>query len=249
MIVFERVTSAAPLAFDPLDAFEMDRGVRGSRPRPSTPLSITVTDVPIGAPGSPNAPFVLVTTKGPSGYEVFHGDVELSGRRGARHVSLPAGVYGLLIEAEHYVPLVSSATVPPPPPPLVPTPDSIPLFLCPGPSYPFPRENAKGSDFGPTLLRGRVMDVAGNGVEGIPVQLETPDPTGPICLRDPISTNEAGEWVLPLPDTMFIEQPIPIEPIAPLNVVVHVGTAGAIAIIPVAVTLGVETTGLHAVML
>lgn len=99
-----------------------------------------------------------------------------------------AGVYTVRIESRYYQPLEADIELP--------MPDRrVPAFfdLAPGYLYPFPRSRLPGGG-GPTLLRGRVVDGAHQGIERITIQ---------VVGQETIAyfTDNSGQWILVFPDT------------------------------------------------
>lgn len=175
----QRMQSASAI-FDLEDRFARERGVRGAHPRPMGSLRIyLIAKVNSGVRTDYREPSELLTIRNPSGYALFFD--QLRYRHGdAYRMDIEEGDYVVAIESsfyqrsEHSVHLPASFT-----PYLI---DLEPSFNYPFPSASLPNMGS------PTLLRGTVHDVSGEGMADVIVQV------GGKSNR--YVTDASGQWVL-----------------------------------------------------
>jgi hypothetical protein len=179
MVTTERLRMRkAVLVFDPVDRYAADRGLGGPHPRPLGRVTYRLVGRVVGgvrqALDQPyDQPAELAVVTGPSGYSVFFGGVTLpDGRR--FQADLPDGQYVVQASSPRYQRSEREDILVPPVPPGLPPPPAPQLAayrfdLEPGYAYPFPPTSTLGQGRGPTLLRGVVLDAAGDGVEDVTV--------------------------------------------------------------------------------
>jgi hypothetical protein len=218
-VTFEIHRQAASLIFSPVDAFALEGGLRGPRPRPIGPLKyVLMRRTDGGDPKNLFRPLEVYVVHNNSGFDLFFDVARLAtnlddppalepyqpGRGRLRKFPIAAGKYELRIISLFYAPFTVEVTYPDPRlnpdprsvPPPTPSPDIDPflLLLRPGPLYPFPP--------GTTTLRGVVQDTSGAGVAGAVVKA-----TG--LNNQSYQTDASGQWVLVFPDPPAITKPPP----------------------------------------
>ena len=213
---FEILRQAASLIFSPVDAYALEGGLRGPRPRPIGPLKYVLTRrTDSGDPNNLFRPLELNVVRNDSGFDMFFGIARVAtdldnptslepyqpGPGRPRKIQLAPGRYALRVIGLFYAPFTAEVTYPDPrlnpdprsvPPPKS-SPDIDPFPLRPGPLYPFGP--------GTTTLRGVVQDTSGAGVAGAVVSA-----TG---VAESYQTDASGQWVLVFPDPPSTPKPPP----------------------------------------
>jgi hypothetical protein len=183
----------AVLVFDPVDRYARDRRLAGPNPRPLGRVAYRLVAQVVGGvrqdlqlPDDHPVGLRVVTSR--SGYDAFFGTVTLADGRSVL-AELPDGRYVVQAGSPLYQRGERDDILVPPAAPTT----AYRFDLEPGYAYPFPVTSTLGQGRGPTLLRGAVHDAAGDGVEGVLVQV----PTGSNAYR----TDRSGRWVLAFPDS------------------------------------------------
>lgn len=186
-IQFQRLTSACAM-FDLVDRFARDRAVRGNHPRPLGSIKYFLVGRQInGSRENYDPPRELITVRNPSGYDIFFDKVRLNdnGELLVYTLDIEQGNYFIKIESEFYQAVEIEDSLPNSVAP-------IQVDLEPGFNYGFPSSTIANSG-GPTLLRGTVRAIDGEGVANITVQVPG--------ISNSYVTDGSGQWVLVFPDS------------------------------------------------
>jgi hypothetical protein len=227
--VIERRTLAAALILNLEDAFARERARPNAHPRPIEPLRFWLVKRDAGGAVTIfDPPLELKVIRNQSGYHLFFGREvvqaaasrsEQTGRPCTRQISLPAGSYTLRITSPFYQSRTQMFALPMGNPNMPDGLGSYSVDLQPGYSYPFPDPIPQGqvtqgacsgpdapSRNGPTLLRGVLLDISGQGVSGATIRTSG--------RSNVYETDESGQWVLWFrgnqasgPVTVLIEAP------------------------------------------
>lgn len=215
--VHERHTLTALLILDLEDAFA--RSPAGEPPRPLEPLRFFLTERNIqGTITKYKPPIELEVIRNASGYHLFFGRQKIRGVRGAistQRLDLPRGQYTLQVTGPFYQTAIETFDLPIG---NANDPDIIEKYrikLNASYAYPFPHiyplgqqpeGNCSNRHFiprhGPTLLRGVLLNEAGQGVENAFVRVANRTNT--------YTTDPSGQWVL------WFKDPAPTGPVTVL---------------------------------
>lgn len=203
--VYERNTLTALLILDLEDAFARSRGRPGEHPRPLEPLRFFLTErVVQGTITKYESPMEVELIRNSSGYHLFFGRQKIRGAQRAnstQRLDLPPGKYTLRVTSPLYQTTTATLDLP-----IGNANDpnilrNYRLDLQASYAYPFPditplgqqsAGNCSNGNFtprrGPTLLRGVVLNEAGQGVENASIRVATRTNT--------YTTDSTGQWVL-----------------------------------------------------
>ena len=178
-IRFQQLTPACSV-FDLEDRFARERGVRGKHPRPFGSIKYWILGRIVDSVRTDfDVPYLLLTVRSPSGYDLFFDRVKQAETIVSRMV-FEAGIYALKIEAQFYQ--TREYEIP------IPQCDAAhSIDLEPGYTYPFPTANLSHGG-GATLLRGTVHATDGSGVAGVAIEVSGGS--------NVYLTDETGQWVL-----------------------------------------------------
>jgi hypothetical protein len=195
-LVFEFRRQRAVLILDAEDRFLREQGIAGPHPRPLGTLNFSLVGRRVGGVFEAiEPPIVLEVTANPSGYHLFFGKEKVDG--GRRNALLSEGTYVLRVEAALYQTAEIDIEIETLFSPMSVQPGlRAPYFvdLSPGYAYPFPQSSVVPGAAGPTLLRGAVRSVDGQGIAGVEVEV--------IGQTTPYRTGSNGQWVLAFPETL-----------------------------------------------
>jgi hypothetical protein len=166
--------------FDLEDIYARERVVQGPHPRPIGPVKFYVVGREVNGNAQwPHEPLELVVKHNPSGYHLFFGVVRLPNGKGRRS-GLTDGTYTVRVEGRYYRPFERDVVFPR-------LDADAPVLFDLFPAYPYPFPGAVSGR--PTLLRGSVQFLDGQGIAGVKVEV--------VGQEEVISTTrETGRWLL-----------------------------------------------------
>ena len=175
--------------FDVEDRYARERGIRGIHPRPIGGVRyFLMGEVNGGVRSFYSRPSELLTVRTPGGYQLFFDQLRYTDAQAYR-MEIEAGTYIIRIESEFYQVSERELDLPESATPLA-------IDLEPGYLYPFPQSTLPNVA-SPTLLRGTLHAVAGDGVEDVSIEV--------IGKSNRYLTDATGQWVLVFNDAQDTE--------------------------------------------
>lgn len=175
--------------FDVEDRYARERGIRGQHPRPISRVKyFLVAEVVGGTRSDFNRSSELLTVYTPGGYDIFFDQLRYKNAESYR-MEIEDGTYIIRIESEFYQDLEREIHLPE-------SSAALAIDLEPGYLYPFPVATLPNVG-SPTLLRGTLHAVGGEGVADVSVEV--------VGKSNNYLTDATGQWVLVFDDDQDTE--------------------------------------------